>query len=123
MPDNLLDPLATVAASAFRKTIDEMLAAIEVQARDGLTISEASKIFHDFLARAIEEAKQLAADGAKKKSLVLDAAGLAFDVVAPLVPVPFWWRPFQSLARPLLRTLFLRVADGSVETIYRLTTG
>lgn len=99
----------------FEAKLTSFIESVKLKAVDGLTLEEAFSILVDFVEFAVLTAKELANPGPEKREIVLGWVGKLFDVIAPLVPVPFWFRPFQPFTRPLLRHLVLQLAGAILE--------
>lgn len=90
----------------------------KVKAADGLSLEEAFSLLYDFIVLATSLAKDLANPGIEKRAIVLDWVAKLFDTVAPLVPVPMWYRLLQPIVRPINRQIVLAVAAAILERVY-----
>lgn len=103
----------------FEQSLKAFLADAQAKFKDGLSLAEAGQLLLSFLSLAVELANSLKNPGPEKKAIVLQWVGIAFDTLAPLVPVPLWYRVVQPFLRPHVRTLILALADGMIEYVYR----
>lgn len=103
----------------FEANLKAFIDSVKLKAADGLTLEEAFAILVEFVEFAVLAAKELSNPGPEKKAIVLAWVGTLFDTIAPLVPVPFWFRPFQPFTSPLLRHLVLQLAGAIIEKVYR----
>lgn len=85
------------------------------KAQDGLTMQELFSLLLEFVEFAVEAAKELSNPGAEKREFVLAWVGKLFDLIAPKVPVPIWYLPFQPFVRPINRRLILALAGALIE--------
>lgn len=85
----------------------------------GITLQEFGRLAVDLLRLVIGLVDKLAAAGADKKAIVLDAVGQLFDAVADKA-VPMALYPVFVLLRPALRALCLAIAAGAVESLLPL---
>ena len=88
------------------------------KAKDGLSLEEAFTILYDFVVLATSLAKDLGNPGAEKREIVLQWVGILFDTVAPLVPVPLFYRVLQPVLRPINRKIVLAIAAAILERVY-----
>lgn len=99
----------------FNSKLTAFVESVKEKAKDGLTLEEAFAILFEFVEFAVAAAKELNNPGPEKRALVLEWVGKLFDVVAPLVPVPVWYRLLQPLTRPLVRHLVMTLAGAAIE--------
>lgn len=85
----------------------------------GLTLPEFGRLAVDLMRLVIGLVDKLAASGADKKAIVLDAVGQLFDAVADKA-VPLAAYPLFVLLRPAMRALCLAIAAGAVESLLPL---
>lgn len=106
-----------------REIVDTQIAAFIEKAiylsAGGLTLSEFGRLSVDLLRLVIGLVDKLAASGADKKAIVLDAVGQLFDAVADKA-VPLAAYPLFVLLRPAMRALCLAIAAGAVESLLPL---
>jgi len=103
----------------FFRRIEVFLLFARQQAEGGVTIAEAGEIATRFMQMVVEAAADLRKPGPEKKQLVMEAVGKLFDQLEPLLPYPFFLRPFRGwLITPMLRQIVLAAAGGAVEAIY-----
>jgi hypothetical protein len=85
----------------------------------GLTLAEFGRLAVDLMRLVMGLVDRMAATGADKKAIVLEAVGQLFDAVAdkcvPMAAYPLW-----ILFRPSIRALVLAVASGAVESLLPL---
>jgi hypothetical protein len=103
----------------FEKSLKAFIESAKAKAADGLNLEEAFSILIEFVQLAVTLAKDLKNPGPEKRALVLLWVGVLFDNIAPLVPVPFWYVPFQVFVRPLNRHIVLMVAAAFLEKFYK----
>jgi hypothetical protein len=114
---------APVQAASSLLTLTEKVKAFVViakaKASDGLTVAEFGELVVALLRVAIQCVDAIPADGAGKKTLVVDAVAELFDAVADrCVPLAAW--PVWFLVRPTVRSLVLLAAGGAVESLLPL---
>jgi len=103
----------------FFRRIEVFLLFAQQQAEGGVTIAEAGEIATRFMQLVVEAAADLKKPGPEKKQLVMEAVGRLFDQLEPVLPYPFFLRPFRLwLITPILRQVVLAAAAGVVEAIY-----
>lgn len=102
----------------FEARVKAFIADAVAKGQNGYTLAELGQIFYALIELAVSAAKDLQNPGPQKKQLVMQAVAALFDAVVPLVPVPWWYVPFQPFVRPHLRALVLGVADGVIEKVY-----
>lgn len=103
----------------FENSLKAFIESTKLKAKDGLSLEEAFSILIDFVQLAVTLAKDLQNPGPEKRALVLHWVGVLFDTLAPLVPVPVWYLPFQIFVRPLNRYIVLTVAAALLERFYK----
>jgi hypothetical protein len=107
----------------FNSRMQAFIESVKVKAKDGLSLEEAFSILHDFIEMAVEAAKELGNPGAEKRAIVLQWVGTLFDVLAPLVPVPLWFKLLQPFTRPIVRQVVLALAGALLEKTYAKLKG
>lgn len=103
----------------FEKKLQAFIDSVKLKATDGLTLEEAFSILIEFVEFAVFAAKDLANPGPEKRAIVLKWVGILFDTIAPLVPVPLWWKPIQIFTRPIFRMIVLQLSAAILEKVYR----
>lgn len=110
--------IAAADAGTLQKQIDAFIAQVRMLADQGLTLAEMGQIFLAFirlLVYGVEAEEEMSGD--EKKQLVLDWVGYLFDLLAPLIPLPWFLAPLSRFVQGRLRGIVLSVADGVIEAI------
>ena len=85
----------------------------------GLTLAEFGRLAVDMMRLVMGLVDRMAATGADKKAIVLEAVGQLFDAVAdkcvPILAYPLW-----VMFRPSIRALALSIAAGAIESLLPL---
>lgn len=102
----------------FTAKVTAFIEKVKADAKDGLTLPGAAQIVYAFIELAVGAAQELGNPGPEKKALVLQWVGVLFDAIAPLVPVPTFYRLLQPFVRPYVKQFVLLVADGLLEVVY-----
>lgn len=101
-----------VEISAFEQKLQAFLEYAVSLAKDGLSWSDAWDLVSSGITFAVEAAKELTAEGANKKALVMQAVTVIFDAVS--VYLPWYARAFAWFFRDWI----LSQIDGQVESMY-----
>lgn len=103
--------------SQIQQSISDIIAKYKVAASDGkVTLAEAVQLVMDFSREVVKVTESLPAVGSEKKAAALEALELFIDhVVTPLdlAFIPNWVEPIVDRQ---LKSLFLAIADGAIES-------
>lgn len=88
------------------------------EAKDGLTLAEAGRLFVSFTQFAMGIAAEFRLPGGIKKELVMAAVGELYDAVSSFLPLPWFLSPFRSIITTKLRSIVLAIISGVIEAVY-----
>lgn len=105
----------------FNSKLTAFVESVKEKSKDGITFEEAFAILYEFVAFAVEAAKELQNPGPEKRAIVLSWVGKLFDVLAPLVvmALPKWYWPLVPVVRPINRQIVLAAAGALIEWILK----
>jgi hypothetical protein len=111
---------ATTPFQDIADKVSAFIAAAKDAARDGLTWAEFGELLTALLRLSVQTLDAVATlTGPQKKEIAVEAAGALFDTLADrCVPLLAW--PLYVVVRPVVRSLVLAIAAGTIETLLPL---